>query len=64
MTGYIQLLITNNITTVILNIEHNLKPWEMLYGHTVFQSISGPPDKVMLCYLVQFLKIKSPLKVI
>lgn len=36
----------NNITTIKINIEHNLKSFEMLYGHIVFQSIFVPPDKV------------------
>lgn len=30
----------NNITTIKINIEQNLKSCEMLYGHIVFQSIN------------------------
>lgn len=43
----------NNITTIIINKEHNLKSCEMLYGHIVFQSIFVPPDKVNALQVIQ-----------
>lgn len=43
----------NNITTIKLNIDHNLKSCEMLYGHIVFQSICVPPDKVNALQVIQ-----------
>lgn len=43
----------NNITKIIINIEHNLKSCEMLYGRIVFQSIFVPPDKVNALQVIQ-----------